>query len=80
VGGYKYMNRNITHSDAPVNQHALRQVTDDNVTTVLIRMNNDAEIVIRREYDKSAKSLREGCIETPYTRSEYESIYGELAL
>ena len=58
------------------NNHPLKQITKGNITTVLIKMNNDTEFIIRREYDKTAKA----CKETPYTRAEYESLYGELTM
>ena len=57
--------------------NALSQVTKDNVTTVLVRMNGDAEMIFRREHDRVDPSK---VTETPYTRAEYEAEFGALGM
>lgn len=57
--------------------NALHQITRDNVTTVLVRMNGDAEMIFRREHDRADPRK---VTETPYTRAEYEAEFGALGI
>lgn len=62
------------------NLSPIRQKTEGDVTIVVIQPNNDTEMIFRRVHKRAPDGRIVGCEETPYSRREYENLFGELSI